>query len=363
MAAVTGAMIGGLILSGCAPSGGSEEGGSSDGAIPATQLQLATFVGPKTPYGGAIQWFVDEVDKQSDGAISIEVFWEGSLLNGPDVFTGVSDGRADLGYSNANYSPAELPLSQLVSVPFLSSDVVATQDAFAELYETNEDYHNEWSQHGVVPLAFQSVTPMVMLGEDEPSDVNWLSGKTIRATSVMGNAVQEAGGNAVALQLSEVYESAERGLINGAASLNFGTIPSISLQEVMPNVADPGTGIYSQVTLIANENRLASLDESVRSIIEETAQGFNDVYLEQLAIYDAETCDLVLDAGGSVTVWDEEKTTAWKKLLGDSITDTWKDSAAASGADVDGFYDAYLELIKDPAETDYVDGVAACVSR
>jgi len=358
--AAVGSAVGVFLLTGCSGSSSGGDADAGDGAIPSTNLQLATFVGPQTPYGAAIEAFVDEMAERSDGAIQIEVFWEGALLNGPDVLTGVADGRADLGFSNANYSPAELPLSQLISVPFLSNDVVATQDAFAELYETNEDYTNEWSSLGVRPLAFQSVTPMVMLGETVPEDVDWLSGKTVRATSVMGNAIQAAGGNAVALPLNELYESAQRGLIEGAASLNFGTIPSISLEEVMPHVADPGTGIYSQTTLIVNESTYEGLDESVRALLDEVSGEFNAAYLEQLAIFDAETCDVVLGAGGSVTRWDEEQTAEWQDLLGDSIVETWKDAAAASGADVEAFYDEYLALIDQQVDSDYVDGVAAC---
>lgn len=355
-----GSAVGILLLTGCSGSAGGDADASGGKTAPSTDLQLATFVGPQTPYGAAIESFVDEVSERSDGAITIEVFWEGALLNGPDVLTGVSDGRADLGFSNANYSPAELPLSQVISVPFLSSDVVATQNAFTELYESNDDYKNEWSTLGVRPLAFQSVTPMVMLGETVPKDVDWISGKTVRATSVMGNAIQGAGGNAVALPLNELYESAQRGLIEGSASLNFGTIPSISLEEVMPNVADPGTGIYSQTSLIVNESTYDGLDESVRGILDEVSAEFNDVYLDQLAIFDAETCDVVLAAGGSVTTWEKEQTDEWEELLGDSIIETWKDAAGASGADVDGFFDEYLKLIDQTVESDYVDGVAAC---
>jgi TRAP-type C4-dicarboxylate transport system substrate-binding protein len=128
----------------------------------------------------------------------------------------------------------------------------------------------------------------------------------------------------------------------------------------MPHVADPGTGIYSQTTLIVNESTYEGLDESVRAVLDDASAGFNDAYLEQLAIFDAETCEVVLDAGGSVTRWDEEQTAEWQDLLGDSIVETWKEAASASGADVDAFYDEYLALIDQPADSDYVDGVAAC---
>lgn len=357
------ALTGLVLLAGCTGTGGGTDDQEGSADIPATNLQLATYLGPQTPYGGAIEWFVQEVSDRSEGAIEVEVFWEGALLTGPDVLTGVAQGRADLGFSTPNYSPAELPLTQIMSVPFLSSDVVAVQSAFGELYESNDDYAKEWSNLGVRPLAFQAVTPMVILGETAPADFEWIDGKSLRATSLMGNAVQEAGGNAVALPLPEVYESAQRGLIQGAASLNFGTIPSVSLEEVMPHVADPGTGIYSLTTLFANEDVFSQLDESVRAVVEEVAGEFNDVYLEQLSIFDAETCDVVLDAGGSVSRWGEDETAKWEDRLGDSILAEWKASATASGADLDAFYTQYLDLIDMPSESDYTDGVAACAER
>lgn len=351
-----------VFTAGCA--GGTPPADDNEAGIPQTDLQLATYLGPQTPYGAAIEWFVDELAKRSDDAVQIEVFWEGGLLTGPDVLTGVAEGRADLGFSTPNYSPAELPLTQVMSVPFLSSDVVAVQDAFEELYASNTDYQNEWSKLGVRPLAFQAVTPMIMTGETAPENLDWISGKSIRATSLMANAIQQAGGNAVALPLPEVYESAQRGLIEGVASLNFGTIPSISLEEVTPHVADPGTGIYSLTTLFANESTLSGLDESVRSLLEEVAGEFNATYLEQLATFEEQTCDVVLDAGGSITRWEAAQTEEWKNVLGDSIVDEWKSAAAASGADVDGFYADYTDLISTPsADSGYTDGVAACAER
>jgi TRAP-type C4-dicarboxylate transport system substrate-binding protein len=351
-----------IALVGCAAST-EAAGEGSENPIPTTNLQLATYIGPQTPYGAALEWFVDEVSEQSDGAITIEVFWEGALLNGPDVLTGVADGRADMGLTSTSYSPAELPLSQVIAVPFVSSDVVAVQNAFNELSSSNPDFQGEWSRAGVVPLTFQAVTPNIMAATSVPEDLEWIEGKSVRATSLMGNAVQDAGGNAVALALSEVYESAQRGLIDAAASLNFGTIPSVSLEEVMPHVVDPGTGVYGATVLLTNESTYAGLDDSVRAVLDDAAGGFNDVYLEQVGVFDAAACDAILDAGGSVATWSKSETDAWKDAMGDSIVDMWKSDAGASGADVEAFYEEYLELLDQTVESDYVDGVAACAER
>jgi TRAP-type C4-dicarboxylate transport system substrate-binding protein len=353
----------GAVVLGAAGCAGGTTTGSGDGSIPVTSLQLAVFNSPQTPYGGAIQWFVDEAAERSDGAIEIEVFWEGALLAGPDVLTGLAEGRADLGFGTPLYSPAELPLSQIATVPFISSDVVAVQNAFTELYETNADYKAEWERVGVLPLTVQGITPMVLAGADVPADLDWIDGRQIRASGLTANAIQDAGGNAVALVVSEIYESAQRGLIDGVAAQNLGQLPSISLQEIMPHLADPGTGVYTTTYLAANPSKWNSLDPAAREVLDEVIAEFNDVYLEQVAIYDESSCDAFLEAGGSATVWDESETEKWSDLVGDSLLKQWKAGVAPSGADADSFYDEYMALIDEPSDAEYIDGMAACAER
>jgi TRAP-type C4-dicarboxylate transport system substrate-binding protein len=345
---------------GCA-SGTTDAAG--DSGLPSTDLQLAVFNSPQTPYGEAVQWFIDEAASRSDGAITITPYWDGALLAGPDVLTGLSEGRADLGFSTQLYSPAELPLSQVTTVPFQTSDVVAVQNAFEELNETNKDYQAEWSRHNVTPLSVQGVAPMILAGTEVPDGVGWLQGRQVRASGYVANAIQETGGNAVALVVSEIYEAAQRGMIDGVASQNLGTVPSLSLQELMPHLADPGTGIYTGTYLAANSTKWNSLDPGVREVLDALAADFNDVYLDAVKAYDKEACDAFLEAGGSVTIWDETETQKWSNLIGDDLLNEWKASVARTGADPDAFYEQYKQLIGEKSESDYVDGMAACAER
>jgi TRAP-type C4-dicarboxylate transport system substrate-binding protein len=337
--------------------------GAGDSGLPSTKLQLAVFNSPQTPYGEAVQWFIDEAAVRSDGAIAIRPFWDGALLAGPDVLTGLSEGRADLGFSSQLYSPAELPLSQVTTVPFQTSDVVGVQNAFKELYESNEDYQAEWSRHNVTPLSVQGVAPMLLAGAEAPSGVDWLEGRQVRASGYAANAIQKAGGNAVALVVSEIYEAAQRGMIDGVASQNLGTVPSLSLQELMPHLADPGTGVYTGTYLAANSAKWKSLDPGVRDVLETLSAEFNDRYLDAVKSYDVKACDAFLEAGGSVTIWDESETERWSSLVGDELLNEWKASASRTGADADAFYEQYKQLLSVKYESDYVDGMSACAER
>lgn len=361
-AAIGAAGILAVSMAACSAGGagtGSSGEPASDGE--ARQLQLATYLGPETPYGESLQWAVDELETRSEGNLSIEIYWEGALLGGPDVLSGVAQGRADMGLTTPNYSPAELPLTQIMTLPFVTSDVAGVQHAFMELYASNESYQAEWNDLGIHMLNAQAVTPVIMLGHDAPTGYDWIDGKSLRATSLMGNAVQAAGGNPVALALPEVYESAQRGLIDGVTSLNLGTVPSTSLQEVVPHIADPGAGIYSLTNVFINQSVYDTLSADQQTVLDEVMVEMNEQYLAVLQEYDALACDLVLEAGGSMTIWDEAETAEWQEAVGDDALNSWLQS---SGPEAQAFYDEYLELVEAGGEgSDYLDGVAACADR
>ncbi|SDS14343.1 TRAP transporter substrate-binding protein DctP [Agrococcus carbonis] len=360
-AAVAAAGMLAISMAACSSGGPGGSSAAPQGDGEARQLQLATYLGPETPYGAALQWAVDELEQRSEGDLTIEVYWEGALLGGPDVLSGVAQGRADMGLTTPNYSPAELPLTQIMTLPFVTSDVAGVQDAFMELYSSNEAYQAEWNDLGLHMLNVQAVTPVIMLGRDAPSGYDWIAGKSLRATSLMGNAVQAAGGNPVALALPEVYESAQRGLIDGVTSLNLGTVPSTSLQELVPHVADPGAGIYSLTNVFINQSTYDSLSADQQSVLDEVMLDMNDEYLSVLQEFDTEACDLILEAGGSVTIWDESETQEWADAVGETAFDSW---LQAAGPDGQAFYDEYLSLVESSeGSADYVDGMAACADR
>lgn len=337
--AVFAAIMAGLLgLTACGQGAGGEAASTSE-------FQLATFVGPSTPYGEALSDFAEKIKEDTDGRVSVEIFWDGSLLAGDEILDGVESGRAGMGYINTSYHPTELPLSQLVTIPFQANNTETAQAAWNELLETNADYAAEWEANNVVNLGIQSVTPMIISGKDEPTGTDWISGKRLRATSYTAQAVQLAGGSPVGLTINELYESIERGVIDGYTSMNLGTIPSLSLQEISPYVADPGLGIYSIVGLVVNQDAFDKLNAEDQEALRAAGKDLGENYLEVVDRVEDDACAAIKEAGGNVTVWDESKVNTWKDLVGDQLLESWKSEVGGTGKDADAFATAYADAI------------------
>jgi len=344
-------MAGVLSLTGCAQAGGDEKG--------AMKFQLATFVGPTTPYGEALTQFAEQIEVDTDSRVSVEIFWDGALLAGDEILDGVGSGRVGMGYVNPAYNPTNLPLSQLVSIPLQTNDTKAAQAAWNELLQTNTDFAAEWESNNVVNLGIQSVTPMIISGKDEPTGIDWINGKRLRATSYTAQAVQLAGGSPVGLTINELYESVERGVIDGYTSMNLGTVPSLSLQEISPYIADPGLGIYSTVGLIVNQDEFDQLTAGDQDALRAAGTDLGQNYLDVVDRVEDEACVAIKAAGGSVTIWDKSEVDAWKDLVGDNLLDSWKSEVGDAGKGADAFATAYAQALKANA-TDSEGALSRC---
>lgn len=332
---------------------------SGDGSTTVV-LQFSTHIGPTTPDGQALEEAFAQVEERSDGSIIVEPFWSGSLVAGDDALSALREGRADMAHISPFYFPSDLPLSELLSVPFAGTDPRASSTALDTLFDENEAFAEEYQAQKARPLAFVVPRAAALITTAGPvENLEALRGRSIRAASYTGTAFDEAGVNVAPLALPEVYESIDRGLIEGATSLTFDNIPSFSLHEVAPYVADTGVGPYIAQSVSINEDVWDDLSDSQRDVLDEVFGELSDLTWEAVQPIEDETCDAILDAGGSVNVWGEAEQEAFRTVIGDTLIEQWKSTA---GPEADAFYTAFVELSE--AEQDSSpSGMQRCADR
>ena len=126
------------------------------------ELQFASYIGAAAAQSRASEWWAKEVERRTSGRVKVKFFYQGALLPATDILKGIGDGRADLGYVANAYHPAELPLSSVVGVPFVTSNAEAQMHTFTELYERNTAFRNEWERQGVHVLFFHPLSENIV---------------------------------------------------------------------------------------------------------------------------------------------------------------------------------------------------------
>ena len=341
-------------------------GGSSADADQTFNLKFASYNVPDAAEAQTTAEWAKDVAEATDGRVKIEFFYQESLLSGVETLPGVADGRADMGYIADAYYPAELPLTTVAGIPFVTSNAEAQGRAFVDLYANNEALTAEWENQGVHVLTWAPVPSNIVAVKEPMVSLDDLEGRKIRGYGYVSQALEAAGASAVGISQSEVYEGLQRGVLDGTSGASLDIAADRDYQEVAPHFVDVNSGNYAMTANVINRSVWESMPEGIQDAITEVSAGYLDDYLARLDKVEQAACDELLDAGGDVTLLPESETRAWAEQTGPQIQNQWAEAVASSagGADAEAFYEAYSSTLESyEAESDYESAMERCAER
>ncbi len=334
----------------------------------AVNLSYASVVGESDSFAQQAAWFMEQTTERSNGRVQWTPFWSGSLLAPADMLSGVQEGRADAGHLANVYAPQNLPLSQ-VSVPFLTTNGEAMVRTLEEMYDTSDDFRNEWENQGLKVLAW-GLVGNASVGVKEPvSSLTDLDGQSLRAVGLTGQALADLGVAPSDIAVTEVYEAAQRGMVDGYAGLPFPTAMALKLAEVAPYNMETGMGVFAIVAVVAmNLDTFNSLPADIQEIMLEVSSEMTSSTIGIVEASGVAACDQLIAAGGSVTVAPDAEIKAWKdRVFEPVLVETYKSTAVQNGADpvvVESFLDEFSELLAaNESKSTFVDSFTQCASR
>lgn len=334
-----------------------------------TELSM-TYSSAFAPGGlnaGMEQW-APALEDQTDGRITVDFHYSESLVSGFETLAAIGAGTVDIGTIPPAYNPSELPLANVLSIPFQTSDPIAQMWAYYEMTRENDALRQEYENANVHVLMLQPAADGAIGLKEPMSDVDDLNGQRLRAIGFVVPGLEALGVESVAINPGEIYESIQRGVVAGYAGYVFDNLHTIGLHEVAPHVYDIGIGQYSVQVIGVNLDVWNSLDEETQRIMTEEAEKFMaEDAAELLMQFESEACDAILEVGGSVTVLPDDRVAQIKDTVGDGPAQAWVESVVDVGVDEDearGFRDEFLTKLEEhTGEYDYVSGMHACAER
>lgn len=344
--------------------GGDSEADASD----PIELTYAHYIaGPEAAQTKSIEKWADAAGEATDGQLDIEFFYAGGLLGAEEMLPGIADGRADIGYVGNFYFPSELPLTSVAEVPFVTSNLEAQVRAFEDMYETNDAYRQEWEANNVHVLAFAPTGVNVMGSSSKLAEPEDLSDQKVRAVGLgVSKMIEHLGGSVVAMSFADIYEGIQRGTIDAFTDSPMGVLADFGLEEVAPHITDSGSGTAFIAASVINLDTWNSLPEDVRTAVEEAADEYTAVALEDVSATGMAVCDTFLEAEGSFTQWSEADVASTEDAIGGQILDDWVTRVGKSvGEDVaNEFLEDFLAAVADnESKSDYVSSEAECAEK
>lgn len=363
LTAIAGALTLSVALAAC---GGGAAGDGGDGGVESRTLTFGYHTGEQTPIGQVWAWWMDEVEDRTDGSITFEAYWDGTLVKGPDIVESLTDGRVDVSQVMPTLYTTTFPVTSVHELPFQSSNSPAVSQAMAEL-ASDEDgpVASEFSANGIRPLAWAIGSSSALGTKEAVASVDDLQGVRIRGNDRSSQVMGAAGANITNMELADVYGALDRGLLDGVYGVPFGFVGPLKYSEVVGHFTDTGMGVASANALSISEELWDSLSEEERQVIDEVNAEIPGKVGEFDAQFDASSCEVVKEAGVELHVFSEDEIEKLRDAGADKIYDDWRSAASDAGADADAVLAAFQEAVAagEAEFPDYKTGVAACANE
>lgn len=266
-----------LLTAGCADNGQedatngelpeeTEDNGLDEPTAPGevVTLSLAHHWPPQNIYGQNYQYFADLVYEMSDGEIVIEIYPANSLITVTEMYEGVLDGTADMGYSTSSFLSSRMPELSFFELPG-AFDVYSFEETALAIQPELEAIFED---HGLVYLWAQDPGDIVLSSTEPVEQFSDMEGLRVRDYGIwVGKAIEEMGAVQTTIPPADLSVALERGTVD-AAYATWTFADGYSLYEQAEHIT--WFGVSSMwVGLFMNQNSWNQLTPEQQEIIRE----------------------------------------------------------------------------------------------
>lgn len=205
------------------------------------------------------------VEKATNNGVKIVEFPNETLLKAQDAVQGIEGGIADIEWVVPGYFPGRFIATQVMTLPALLLPLAEKNSRILqELYEKFPSIQAEFK--GLKLLHLNASDPFSLFTTKKPvRTLNDIKGMKIRDTNgpYPQKMWERLGASALGVPMPQVYESAEKGVIDGT-STGWGGMLSFNLYEVMKYWTFNSQNSLTIFAMVMNENKWNSLPPDIQ---------------------------------------------------------------------------------------------------
>ena len=249
--------------------------------------------------GTSPEIFSERVARMTNGRLQIRVYGANELVGGLEVFDAVSQGVAEMGHSGAYYWQGKIAATPFFSsIPFGLTG--SEQDAWLSFGGGNELWRELYEPFGLIPVrGGNSGTQMFGWFNREINSLEDLQGLKMRIPSLGGEVFRRAGGTPVTMQVSDVFNALQTGVIDATEFVS----PYNDLAAGYHTVADyyyypgwhePG----STLETVINKAAFDALPPDLQEILLTATESMNQLLHDELTAKNNEALRTLVEEHG-----------------------------------------------------------------
>ena len=300
-------------------------------ALPAaaeTTIRLSTYVNEADIRYEGFTHFAGLVAEKTGGSVKVEVFPSATLHGWSEGVDSLQGGVSDISWINADNRLPCYAVTSLYPAEVSLEDQTGLDAAYAELIR------DEAANVGLVPLFNSNYSYDQEWWFEEPiADLGNLDGKLVRSIGPLVSMMIETwGGEPVFVAPKEVFQSAERGVVDGI-NMGVATYSSWKLWTVMPYMVNANL-FYGNIQYMMNKDKFDALTpEEQEAMVAAAAETEAWLQPRYEAWVDQQVGNAVMAGGGQAVSIPEDQRAA----LIASVKDKWDATVdEACGAELAG---------------------------
>ena len=176
------------------------------------EWKIATYMTQVSPFTQADQRWAKELERLSNGRIKVTWFFGGSLVGGKEELGAVRTGVCDQAQPAPGYTPAELPLFGITSLPMLAPPRIAHECLIMNEVVKLPEMIAELEKQGVVLAYWESSPATRLMGNVAIRKVEDFKDIRVRSYGKVVDLVKAVGGVPMSTPIAEAWTALNTGL-------------------------------------------------------------------------------------------------------------------------------------------------------
>lgn len=238
---------------------------TSDVHAGAIELTYANF--PPAPTFPCVQMerWKKEVEKRTDGKVSVATFPGGTLLDAKNMMDGVIAGQADIGCLCMAYQPGRFIVTNATSLPL---GIPNARVGSLVLWDIYNKYKPE-AFSKVKVLTMFTTAPANIMSKDPIRTLADIKGVDLRASGGAAQILKAWGANQVGMPMSATPEALQKGVVKGLFS-SLEVMKDFKFAEICRFATMTDTVIYP-FAVVMNMDSWNKLPEDVKKVFDDLA--------------------------------------------------------------------------------------------
>lgn len=298
-----------------------------------TTLRISLQLPLTSHLGQNLTLFKEEVEKTSNGDISVEIYDSAQLYKDKEVPAAVGAGAIEMGVASLTRYVGDIPAVDIFYQPFLFDTEEKVRKAVAPGSPVRGPLDEAIKDTGSTVLWWQAYGGAIMLSNDAPIKTpSDMKGKKVRVFGkTLGDFVQAAEGAPTLISGSEQYLAYQRGTVD-VGMTGVSGVKSRKLWEVMDTITVTNHADIEFIVVV-NTDFWSGLPEDHKTLIQAAALKAEADVRDRMSAIEAAAYDAARENGMQVYQPTPDEISAWK-AVSQPVYDAYQEKAGALGAQV-----------------------------